>query len=439
MSYLVLQTENGRAYEVIDGQQRITTITLIIIAILNRIQAFIKNDENTEDNKARRNLIHERYLGVKDVLTLSTSPKIILNRNNKKHFQDIIDYPYDIPRKRGLTKSNRRLNATLEFFIKEIKNYSIEKLVNLENAIADGLVFTSITVKDDLEAYLIFETLNSRGMHLASSDLLKNYLLSCLSGIKAEGGIDYIELFDEKWTDILEQLGGTNFTSFLRSFEGMYAPLQNPDDPFWRDYDDGKYTECTDNLSTLRLFNIQTPLSLFMAAYNEFDLQNFMKVLRCIVVISIRYNVICNKMPNEQEKIYNNVAIKIMKKEYKQIDDVKSSIMSIYPDDKEFTNAFSRKQMPNRQSSKKILYLLEEIECYISEGRSKAKNLSVEHVLPRNPDMAWQEYFGLSTYNDGIDRLGNMALLSPQKNQELGQSTYAEKRKVLKDLWIIWD
>lgn len=55
--------------------------------------------------------------------------------------------------------------------------------------------------------------------------------------------------------------------------------------------------------------------------------------------------------------------------------------------------------------------------------------MTLEHVLPANPDDDWQQDFGRTTYNDAIDRLGNMALLSGKAN--LAQEPFDEKREIL--------
>ena len=277
MGYLALQSADNKSFQIIDGQQRITTVTLIIIAALARFNELIARDIEAGDNEKRKEETHKRYLGVFDVVTLGAAPKLTLNRNNKDHFNDIIDRPYGAPRARGIIATNRKLNKAFEFFHSRLSRCSGKALAELIAALGDGLLFTSITVSDDLNAFLVFETLNARGAHLSAPDLLKNYLLSTLKpGEKSNA----IEDFESKWSHILEQLGETNFTAFLRSYAGMFsklrhkkelyrylkenikspaqvtpyikalkenssvcAALQNPDDSFWREYDD-KYVEC---------------------------------------------------------------------------------------------------------------------------------------------------------------------------------------------------
>ena len=468
MGYLVLQSADNKSFEIIDGQQRLATVTLIIVATLARFNELIARDIEASDNQKRTEETHKRYLGVFDVVTLGAAPKLILNRNNKDHFRDIIDQPYGVPRARGIIATNRKLNKAFEFFHSRLSSCSGKALAELIAALGDGLLFTTITVSDDLEAFLVFETLNARGIHLSAPDLLKNYLLSTLRpGEKSHA----VEEFEGLWSRTLEQLGETNFTAFLRGYEGMfsklrhkkelyrclkekitsaaqvmpyikalkknssvYAALQNPDDAFWREYDSGKYGGCIEDLRVLRLFNIKTPLSLLMAAYQKYHAGDFNKLVKWLAVISVRYNVICQKSPNQQERRYNLIANSVMREDGLLFTDLKKQLTnSVYPPDHEFVSAFAIKTLPARQGSKKIIYLLSAIARHADAGNVSTDGLSVEHVLPYHPASDWQEYFGLDTYSEAIDRLANFALLPGPKNRAADRESFADKKRLLRD------
>ena len=470
MGYLVLQTQtkDSKKFQIIDGQQRITTIMLIIIAALNRFSKLIEKNDDKANNAKRKDEYHRAYLGFVDTVTLRTNPKLILNRNNKGHFSEIIEQHYVVPQRRNVTATNRKLNTSLEFFQDKLKNTNGKDLAQLLNLIVEGLLFTTINVRDDLNAYLVFETLNARGVHLSVPDLFKNYLLSVLTNENEKHSEHYSNEFDEDWENILTQLGETNFTNFLRSYIGIkdklpntkdlyrilkkqitnrndvmpylqeikqhapvYAALQNPDDDFWQNHrqDNQQIIAC---LKTLRVFSIKTPLSLLMAAFDRFkESGNFLKIVKMVEVISIRYNVICQQPTNEQEKTYNQVANKIAKGENYSLPDIKRDLLSaLYPSNEEFKTAFKSKKIPSRRSSKKVIHLLRQIERHVSDGSEVSENLTLEHVLPYHPGDAWQEYFGRDNYLEAIDRLGNIALLSEPQN--LGQEVFVDKKHVLK-------
>ena len=472
MGYLVLQSKDGKAFEIIDGQQRVTTITLLVVAALNKFRQLVNGGQQKEDNEKRLEHYHDTFLGVFNPVAIKNDAKLLLNGNNRDHFKSIIDVPYGVPRKRGVTATNRLVNRALEFFLEKLdKTGSLQdgtELARFIDNMADNLMFTTITVNDDLNAYVVFETLNARGVQLSAPDLLKNYLLSVLAS-EFSTGHQHFEDFESAWSEIIEQLGETDFTAFLRSHHGMhdtlpprrdlfralrnrlrkpgdvtsyireisryapvYAALQNPDDSFWKDYEHGKYKDCTADLETLKLFRIKTPLGLLMAAYDKFSPEEFTRVARWIAVISIRYNVICNKAANDQEIMYNKLSIQVSKEEC-SVSGLKERLKKqLYPDDNEFGDAFSEKDMPSQQSQKKIVHLLQQIERHCSGNEvDLPTNISLEHVLPRHPDDSWQEYFGLETYNEAIERLGNMALLPESQNRDIDRKGFDEKRKLL--------
>ena len=463
MGYLVLQTEDGKSFQIIDGQQRITTVSIIILAVLKTLQSLVDDQIDKEANEQRIEEYKRTYIGVFDSITLTTSPKLVLNRHNNQHFRAMVER-LEVPTRRRLTKTNRALNRAFEFFVNKLsqKKKDGRTLATLVGDIADGLLFTAITVKDDLNAYTVFETLNARGVHLATPDLLKNYLLSTFASHPAFYTDENLDDFAGRWQIIIEQLGETEFTNFLRSHRGMtnplphkrelyrllrreidtaekvipylekledrapvYAALQEPHDDFWKERE-GRYIQARPHLEVLKLFGIKTPLSLLMAGYEKFSPQEFIKLLNCIEVLTLRYNVICNLATNDQERMYNSTANQLINEDL-SLQEVMDRLRLIYPHDVEVRQRFGEKSMPSRRSNKKIMFLLRAIEIHL--GGNAPQNLTLEHVLPYNPEDDWQAYFGRETYENAIDRLGNMALLPSHQN--MGQEIFAEKRKRL--------
>ena len=464
MGYLVFQTQDSKTFQVIDGQQRLITLSIIILAAIKKLKKLIAVQTEPEANKQRIRIYQDTYIGVADPVTLRTEPKLVLNRHNNEHFRSIARNSA-ITQQRKITSTNRKLNQAFEFFATQFKpSQSGETVAKILADIADGLLFTTITVQNDLNAYTVFETLNARGLHLSTPDLLKNYLLSIMANDEAYRETHFND-FEAQWTGILEQLGETEFTNFLRSYRGMrkklvnkrdlfralkedvnspeavlfylddlkkhaavYAALQDHHDNFWSEAD-GKYKDACQYLETLNIFKIKTPLSLMMAGFEKLSPQDFINLLQHIAVVSIRYNVICNRAAKDQETIYNKMANSLMSADT-ALSDVTDMLRPVYPNDEDFLTAFTSKTMPSRQTSKKILFLLRKIEQQLS-GEEPPLTLTLEHILPFSPDDSWQESFGRDNYEYAIDRLGNMALLPKAKNT--GQENFSEKRAVLRD------
>jgi hypothetical protein len=166
----------------------------------------------------------------------------------------------------------------------------------------------------------------------------------------------------------IRQLSKTPETAYaylnsLMMYAPIYSSLLKPDDEWWSNQDE-QYWEAKKYLDGLSLFNIKQPLTIFMAAFTQFSGKEFVKTVNYLYVLSIRYNVICHHSPGEQEKMYNQIAMKIHTGDYKRASHIKNSdeYKKLHPDDKTFSNAFEFHKMPSRQSSKKIRFLLSEIE-----------------------------------------------------------------------------
>jgi uncharacterized protein with ParB-like and HNH nuclease domain len=186
MGYLVLQSEDEKQFDVIDGQQRLTTLSLIVLAVLKNLQRLIDEGVDPDANTQRMNQIRSTYIGYLDPVTLITKSKLTLNRNNDAYYQNHLLALGHLP-SRGFRASIHSLRKGFEWFDKRVGQYVKKQggnlginLAKFVEALSDKLFFTVIHVTDDLNAYKVFETLNARGVRLSSTDLLKNYLFSIL-------------------------------------------------------------------------------------------------------------------------------------------------------------------------------------------------------------------------------------------------------------------
>ncbi len=468
MGYLVFKKSDNNPYEVIDGQQRLTTINLYILAALACFQEKADKDEDKNDNEQRIEIYRTAYIGFLDTVTLGTKSRLILNRNNQDHFKTIIE-KFGVPLKSNtISATNDNLNKGFEFFKKKLDALKLsgKALAQHIDDVTNGLAFITISVEDDLNAYLVFETLNARGVQLSAPDLLKNYLLSTVAR-DVNYNDSHFDDFDKRWAEILKQLSVSNFTDFLRSHVGIsqtlpsktnlyrtlkktitkseqvfnhlkeieknapiYALIRDERGRFWDSLDDGKYHEAKPYLETLRLFNIKTPMSLLMSAFNTYrdNPADFIKILQWITTITIRYNGIGQKQTNEQESLYNKIANDLYNNPKLKPNDIKPRLKQVYPSDAEFESTFRTKQMPSRQTNKKIIFLLSQIETQANDGKAPPLKITLEHILPYNPSDEWKEYFGLETYADAINRLGNLTIVS---GKNMGQEPFDEKREFL--------
>lgn len=459
MGYIVLQRKSQHDFEVIDGQQRLITLSLVILAAMKKIQLLINKAEEPDENKERLRVFIERYIGSKNPISLKVDSKLSLNRNNSSNFKTICS-TLEPPNKRGQTKTNKQINDCFKFFAAKQFGNNGEEIAEFIERVSSGMIFTKIVVQDDLNAYKVFETLNARGVQLSTPDLLKNYIFSVVTK-NNDVSEDQLNELDESWSEIVSQLGESNFTDFIRyhhnfqttlvtkkelfssvrkiantpekayqylhslsRYAPVYASLLNPQDEWWG-HQDVVYRGVKKYLEGFELFNIKQPFTILMAAFYQFSPEEFVTLCRYIYILAIRYNVICHESPNEQESAYNQLAIKIHNQEFKRASHIKNSeiFKKLYPSDESFFNAFEFHKMPSRRSAKKIRFLLAEIETYLGHN-TDANKTTLEHVCPYNPEGDWDSYFGAGV-NDIQDRLGNVVLL---EKDELSRANFEDKK-----------
>jgi hypothetical protein len=466
MGYLVLQSPDDKTFEVIDGQQRLTTVTIVILAILKHLQRLVDAGKDADPNAQRLTQIRQTYIGYLDPVTLVSRPKLVLNRNNNSYFQDYLVPLGHLPR-RGFRASEHLLRKAFEWFDKRVgelvKQETADpgrRLAQLAEDLSDRLFFTVITVTDELNAYKVFETLNARGVRLSATDLLKNYLFSVLD---RDGQNDHeLRTLEGRWESMVGRLGAESFPDFLRvhwnsrraftrqaelfkTIRGQvrtrdavfallrnmeldldtYLALSSPEVSDWS-------RELKGLAGTLRTFNVRQPFPLLLAAMRAFTEGDFAGLLRACVVISLRYNVICGYGTAEQERTYNAVAERIARGEIAGLGSALSAMASIYPNDPAFRTAFAEKTIRTTQSrnNRVARFILCALERHLAPEHDydfTSDAFTLEHVLPQNPQTGW-EAFTDEEAEALAYRLGNMTLIQAGANRDLGNAPYPVKR-----------
>ena len=469
MGSVVLQNIDGKNYYIIDGQQRFATLSILILALINKIRTLADNDVDKEANRERVEILMNQYIGQKDPTSLRYSSKLSLNENNDAFYQQrLVAFKEPVNRMK-LSDSEKLLwNAYLFFskviderFKQDLSGESIAYFLN--EIVGERLMFIQIVVENELNAYTVFETLNSRGLELTSTDLLKNYLFSLVA--KSETDLKQVRA---QWKKIIDIVGLKAFPIFLRQYlnsrmnliskeylfkavkqmvqDGeqvfalldeleknayVYIALFTPDDVLWEND-----KEIREDIRALTLFRVTQCNSLLMIAYDKLSVADFKKVLRAIVSLSFRYNVIAKLQTNDMEKVYNRASVRIFKSEDITVRQILEDIRPIYLNDEDFKRYFEHKVMNTNNSAtrKLVRYILYKVEAALPNGLHADFEIdtgTIEHILPEAYTEDWSADFSEEEAENYRYRLGNLTLLESKKNnREAAAKSFEEKKEI---------
>lgn len=464
---IVVNNSNKPRLWLIDGQQRITTTSLLMCVIRD----IAKEKEDVELSL----LISQNYLGFLDVRTRRTEPKLILNDTNNQFYQENFIEPKSIsflknkskkiPQGQSKSSNKLMLNAYLLLYEKvqeralESENL-IVSLIQIEECVREKLNSIVISVADESNSYLIFETLNNRGLELSVADLLKNHLFSKSS--------DRLSDVQTKWVEINREIDKFDLTKFIRHYwisnygevsekdlfrkistqlknssevfdfvnslhesSEIYSAFQNSQSSIWDSYN----PEVKKDVKRLRVFDVSECFPALLAAKETLPGSLFVKFLRAIVIFSFRYSVICNLNPSKLEPLYSDLSTHLRKrkpKNIKEMKDVFEKLAKLCPDDDFFFESFQKKSL-GRNYAGLARYVLQEINSHYAGHKELVANpdtteVNLEHILPQKPNATWLAKFSKKEDpNQYIYRLGNLTLLDSKINRSVGNSSFQDK------------
>jgi hypothetical protein len=470
MGTIVLEIGERKQFRVIDGQQRMATLSILILACVDYLYYLAEDGVDATANKERAALLESSYLGAKDPSSLRITPKLKLNANDDDFFQ--LNLAQRKPPQggvRGLRDSERLLWGCFQFFTGKIRDKfsSIRKgeevAAFVSEIVTERLVFISVRVQDQLSAYTVFETLNARGLELTETDLLKNYLLSLADRLSKS----QMEPVLRQWARITARVGIASFPEFLRHHlnsqrgyvrqkqlfktikkdvtkldqvfplldwlekdAAWFEGLNDPASQFWLDYQGAK-----EQVRVLNLFNVSQYTPLVLAAKDVFTApQDLVEILRYCAVISVRFNGVSRRSTHILEEIYNRAALDVRHGRASTLAAVRLALRPIYIPDEDFEADFAALRLRNRSTSgKRLRYILAKIEKQMSAAdiTDEGMTATVEHILPENPGEAGWEHFSSDAHERSYERVGNYSLLERSLNvQQAGNASFAHKQAV---------
>jgi len=453
---VVSHSDDENVLEIVDGQQRLAAISMVFDAIVRQWNDNLNDKERAQD-------VSRDYLGTKDRRTGEISPKLTLNEINDNIYQAVIarEERFTATEKKVWQHSNKLLYEAFENIQAKLTTWVNQQedtesaLVELEEFIERKINFIVIEVADDSDAFIIFETLNDRGLELAVSDLVKNYLFS-----KAE---DKIDRFKNMWTEISSLIGSDNMTQFLRHFwlsehalvrerdlyralrstikshtkarqflerlkkaANFYSAMLNPDHSYWEDFSSDART----HLEALRLFKVTQYRPVALAVMEKAKPDVVRQVLHMLAVISFRYTVISSLGTGNLEKIYSDSALAIRNGKVKKPRQILDTLKSAYVDDKRFSLDFRQKRFTKASIARYVLAGLNDRIANDSEMKTEQSGrVTLEHILPKKPNARWPKAIpNGEDIAQHVDLIGNLTLLEKGRNRGLGNAAFSEKR-----------
>lgn len=184
--------------ELVDGQQRLTTVTIILHCIRQRLERDGENDEAAEVAR----LLSARALGGKAL------PKVALDSIDLEDFDRLVKGPMETP------PDNQRLASAFGIIRGWIDERSLEQLGAFLYRLKNQAIVIRLDVSEAKDAFKLFETINNRGLKLSPTDIIKNFLL----GNAARFGSEALKEARDSWTWLIRHLDGTNPDAFFRYY-----------------------------------------------------------------------------------------------------------------------------------------------------------------------------------------------------------------------------
>lgn len=447
-------------YTIIDGQQRITTITLFLVAIMKH---FRENDM-MDDFLGTVSYLQSKNNRNQDIVILNSEfhssisniiAGIIENEDPKTSISAFVDTHI-------LSKSkDKNIGDAVKFFYFSIKE-DLEETENIQERLRDIraalLDMTAVKIESSSEedSYTIFEILNARGQELASHELLKNYIMRY---------IQPVELRDEakaKWEDMERSLG-TSIDKFVRhyaihcygdirdKYNSPYQAIQKNnrgkrtgvlynDIKLKSEYYEklihptpGKEGNCSSveyeifDFFRVKRFEQFRPILLSLMHQKEkevLDIGKYELTLKYIYNFFVCYTVIGEEKSNKLEDVVFKYA-KILEESYSDnvLQEFANSLKGKLPGYEWFLNAFKNigwskhyGLYTGEKNKKRVQVVLEIVEKYISQ-RNEVPQFSIEHMLPDADDIK-------------NSQIGNLIPLEENLNRNLGGKQLNEKWEV---------
>lgn len=472
---IVMSTEDESRPQVIDGQQRLTTLMLLLAALRDECAA------RGMDQQVKR---IDRRLVADDLAEGDAYFKFKTSAANWPVFRDfVLRAPADPLRMQlsdvtALDPTIRARNRPLLDNLARIKSLLASKLDTAPDAEREGWLtcfdkqlmerveLVVIEVKNLADAFLLFETLNDRGLQLSAADLLKSHLLG---EIAKTAGQEDVDAAAAHWDSMLESLGAhVDVTRFLRHYLLGTRPTVKKDEVFghFKDlvktqgadkvlvdlrrsaafYGDFEAPERVSSpasrrvLTDLQTLRATTCYIALLPARHYLSELDFIEFARLAEVLTFRYSSVVGLGTNDIERKYHDAAKILIESQGAKLDLARSVLIAAAPDREQFMVAFERLTMGRQYLLRYTLQKLEESLVNNKEKTFKSSALvHIEHIMPQKLSPRWKQDLGdeIDKHTEYVNKWGNLTLLFAGLNIPASNKPFSEKQKHYADSEVL--
>jgi uncharacterized protein with ParB-like and HNH nuclease domain len=445
------------ADEVVDGQQRLATISILLAAI--RDYFYVNEDIERADH------IQNQYLSNRDRRTQEVIPHLALNHSDNGFFYNtiVLQPPTnDRPSRASHDKiqnAYRIARAKINAYVGTVNN-PIDTLLDLCDFIDEHLKIIVVKVPNHANAFTIFETLNDRGLELAISDLLNNYLLGQADNRLSEVQDNWTKMYSllentenealvvtflrQYWSSvygltrerdlykkikerITSKQKAIDFSNNLEEAARTYVALIDTTSAYWNDFSQPARA----HMETLNLFGMSQIRPLLLSIMRKFDKRESGHALHLLVNVCVRFLISGGLGGGFLENQFSETAKEVSEGNITNTKELKSKFSNVIPSDTQFREAFKVASVSKQYLARYYLMSLEQVknEGTASELIPNPDTLAVnlEHILPKTLSESWK--VDVDVHRAYLKRLGNLAIMSSKLNADIGNISFAEKKE----------